>query len=144
MTCSWYRSMTSVFRRRRLSSTSCRMRSGRGVVAFHLAGCLVEHLAELGGKDHLTASTRNGLPEHAFAVAAAVDRGRVEEGDPQVQGTLDGADGFVIIDISPADGLSILPERSADGPAAHSHGADLDAASSKRSSEGCHFRNSIS
>jgi hypothetical protein len=88
---------------------------------------LVEDEAELVGDEDALAPGE-GLPEDALAVPAAVDVGRVEEGHTQVEAAMNGADRFGIIDVAVAHPTVAIPERSANGPAAHTDQAHLETA----------------
>jgi hypothetical protein len=62
-------------------------------------------------------------------MAAAIDVGRVEKIDAQVQGAVDGPDGRVDPVLPVVDGQIVpLPVQPADAARAQAEGADLDAA----------------
>src|SRR5262249_52760714 len=75
-----------------------------------VAGPVVAHL---GGEDAAVTHVTEGGVEDRFAVAVAVDRGSVEEGDAEVVGEAKQAHGLVLRVIAPPAGRQ-RPEAEAD------------------------------
>lgn len=107
---------------------------GSCVLTDQRAGLLVEHVAPLGGDDHLVPPTRERPPQYPFAAAGAVHVSSIEEGDPELRRPTDRRDGFLVVDGAPPEGVpvGVLP-LTADGPAPESQRTDLDLAVSQRS-----------
>jgi hypothetical protein len=94
-----------------------------------MAVLLVEGLTELGGYHHLVAPVSQCLTQNALAIAAAIDIGRVEKIDAQIQRPVDGADVCVDLVWLIVDSQVIQsPAQATDAGCAQPHGADLDAA----------------
>jgi hypothetical protein len=55
-------------------------------------------------------------------------RSGIEEADAEIDGTMDGADRFIVIDLSPAKRYFACVERAADRPAAHAEPRNLASA----------------
>ena len=53
--------------------------------------------AELGGEHHLVAATLDGATHQLLVDVRAVDLGGVDEGDAEVEGPLDGANGLRVV-----------------------------------------------
>ena len=98
---------------------------GADVVAAAAASLLVEAVPDLGDDHRFVAPPGECLPEHALAVAAAVDVGGVEQRDAEVERVADRADRLVVVDLAPARGVAVEGPRAADRPAAEAEGADL-------------------
>jgi hypothetical protein len=92
--------------------------AGADVHAAAGPALLVKDQAELGGDHDLVAHAGKGPAEHAFAVAAAVHVGGVEQADPKVDGPPDGGDRLLVVDLAPAGGLPVGLPRLPDRPAA--------------------------
>ena len=104
-----------------------------GVGAERPPGALLADVAELGGDHHAVPSPGHRLTEDPLAVPGAVVAGGVEQGHPEIERPVDGADRFVVVHLTPAERLPVVaPERAADGPAPHSDRAHRDAAASQR------------
>ena len=62
---------------------------------------------------------------------ATIVGGRIEKGCTQINGGMDGPDGLVIIDYTPASRIAGKIPDSANGPTAHAYRADFDIAASE-------------
>jgi hypothetical protein len=97
-----------------LAPTRSRSGADTGRAAIRAGPPAVGDHAELGGQHHLIAAPLQG-PAHEFLVdIRPVHLGSVDQGDTQIDGPVDGADGFGIVAIGAAVG-----ER-------HAHGAQAD------------------
>ena len=76
----------------------------------------VRHEPELGGEHHLVAAALEGAADEFLVGVGAVDLGGVDQGDAEVEGPVDGADGFGVVAAGPGVG------------GGHAHRAQADAA----------------
>lgn len=82
------------------------------------------------------AASFDGLADDSFAVTTAIGLGCVQEIDAEIESSMDGTDGFAIINFSPPPLLTIRHlKRSTYCIAAQPQGADLNIAFTKSSSE---------
>jgi hypothetical protein len=88
--------------------------AGRAAVETALRAPGVGDETELRGEHDLVPAVLDGPADELLVVVRAVDLGGVEEGDTEVEGPVDGADGLRLI----GDG-AVAP--------GHSHGAEADA-----------------
>ena len=58
---------------------------------------VTEDVAELGGQHDLIAPVGDGAADQPLVVGRAVDVGRVEEGDAELEGSMDGGDRLVLV-----------------------------------------------
>ena len=84
---------------------------GRAAVEMAGATAGVRDHAELRGQHDLVTSFLDRLPDQLLVGEGPIDLGRVEQGDPEVEGTVDGPDGFGVV----------LPRAREGGR--HAHGA---------------------
>src|SRR4029450_7600782 len=102
--------------------------AGADVHAATGPALLIEDQAELGGDHDLVAHAGKGLAEHAFAVAAAVHVGSVEQADPKVDAPPDSGGRLLVVDLAPAGGLPVGLPWSPNRPAAEPQRADRPSA----------------
>ena len=75
----------------------------------------------LGEDQRLVAGGFDGAANHFFRVAEAVDGRRVDPVDAQIEGAMNGGDGFVVVLWAPGE----FPVAAADGPCAKADGGEL-------------------
>jgi len=85
--------------------------------------------AEFGGEDDFVALAHDGASDELFVSVRSVDVGGVEEGDAEIDGLVDGGDGFGVV----ASGVELRHAH-----AAESFGGNLESAAAKRA--GLHDR----
>jgi hypothetical protein len=76
----------------------------------------VRHEPELGGEHHLITTTLQSTANELLIRVGAIDLGRVDEGDSELQRAVNGS-----------DGLGVIATRARVG-SGHAHGAKADAA----------------
>ncbi len=86
-----------------------------------IVGARAPPVGELAGQHHLVAAIGDGLAEQAFVVNRAIAGGGVEEGDPELDGAVDQADGFRIV--GPA--IDAREAHASQAQATDSEGAEL-------------------
>ena len=73
---------------------------------FHIIGAAIDaderavglaHAAEFRGDDDFVATPLNGFADELFVAAAAIDIGRVEKGDAEIDGPAQGSDGLRVM-----------------------------------------------
>ena len=89
--------MWSVCRRRSEPSTASRMCSGRLSQAGDHLLAVLDAEAELRGEDHLVAPPLERPAQQLLVGVGAVDLRRVEEGAAELDGAVDGGDGFRLV-----------------------------------------------
>ena len=87
---------------------------GRGAVEVARTTASVGEHAELGGQHHLVAATPDGPADEFLVGERPVDLGGVDQRHPQIERTVDGADGLVVVRAGSGVG------------GGHAHGAEAD------------------
>src|SRR5690242_13524121 len=99
----------------------------------HAFGIFIRDEPKLGRNDGLVAFSCQGARQNPLAVTGAIVRGGVEKVDAMIEGAMNSADRFLVIDVTPAArSIQPVPE-TADCPAAQSHRTDWQVGTSQRS-----------
>ena len=91
---------------------------GGAVVRADLARLLVECPTEFRRDNDAVSTPGERLGQNLLAAARAVDVGGVEEGHTEIQRSADRPNRFMVVDLTPAEGLVAGPEWTSDRPAA--------------------------